>query len=62
LQTGEAPGPELVAGVLADAIEDSAIPFRNPVGEDAALIIGTRAQMNDADFETTMRATLGLSW
>jgi NAD(P)-dependent dehydrogenase (short-subunit alcohol dehydrogenase family) len=62
LRSGEAPGPELVAAVIADAIDDPSTPLRNPVGDDAALIISTRAALDDATFETTMRDTLGLRW
>ncbi len=56
------PGPELVAGVIADVIEDDAAVLRHPVGDDAQLVIGTRSQMDFEEFETTMRAVLGLDW
>jgi hypothetical protein len=56
------PGPELVAGAIADAIEDPTTPLRVPVGQDAELVLSTRRQLTDAEFETAMRATLGLSW
>jgi hypothetical protein len=32
------------------------------VGDDAKLIFDVRGQMNDEDFESTMRQTLGLEW
>ena len=56
------PGPELVAGVIADVIEDDAAVLRHPVGDDAHLVIGTRSQMEFEEFETTMRGVLGLDW
>ncbi len=56
------PGPDLVARAVADAITDPATPFRVPVGNDAQLVLSIRSQMNDIDFETTMRSTLGLEW
>ncbi len=56
------PGPELVAGVIADVIEDDASVLRHPVGDDAALVIATRSSMEFEEFETTMRAVLGLDW
>lgn len=62
LRTGERPGPELVARVIADAVEDPASPRRIAVGEDAELIIPTHRAMSDAEFEATMRATLQLDW
>ncbi len=57
-----APGPELVAGVVADAVEADAWPLRTPVGADAEMIVATRAALDDATFEATMRETLGLEW
>jgi NAD(P)-dependent dehydrogenase (short-subunit alcohol dehydrogenase family) len=62
LQPGEPPGPEAVAAVIADAIEDPGSPLRRPVGADAELVIATRSAMDDASFEATMRDTLGLTW
>ncbi|MEN3271281.1 MAG: hypothetical protein V7636_42 [Actinomycetota bacterium] len=56
------PGPELVAGVIADVIEDDASVLRHPVGDDAELVIATRSSMEFEEFETTMRAVLGLDW
>lgn len=57
-----APGPELVAGVIADVIEDPSAVLRHPVGDDANLVIGTRSSMEFEQFETTMRGVLGLDW
>jgi NAD(P)-dependent dehydrogenase (short-subunit alcohol dehydrogenase family) len=64
LRGGEdtAPGPEAVAQTIADLVESDAPPFRNPVGADAEMVLGARAQMDDATFEATMRATLELDW
>src|SRR5947208_2585023 len=39
------PGPELVAGVIADVVEDPSAVLRHPVGDDAHLVIGTRSSM-----------------
>lgn len=58
----ERPGPELVAHAVRRAIEDESTPLRVPVGADAELILATRSQLGDADFEALMRQTLGLTW
>ncbi len=57
-----APGPEVVAGAIADAIEADAPPLRIPVGSDADMVLAARASMNDAEFEAAMRATLDVDW
>jgi NAD(P)-dependent dehydrogenase (short-subunit alcohol dehydrogenase family) len=62
LRTGPPPGPDVVARVIADAIEDPDSPRRIPVGEDAELVIPTHRALDDAQFEATMRETLGLDW
>lgn len=56
------PGPEVVARAIADAIEDDSTPLRVPVGTDASLVVSTRASLDDAAFEVTMREALGLDW
>jgi NAD(P)-dependent dehydrogenase (short-subunit alcohol dehydrogenase family) len=56
------PGPELVAGVIADAVEADDVAVRIPVGSDAELVIGTRAGMDDAAFEAAMRDVLDFRW
>jgi len=56
------PGPELVAVAIRKAIEDPDTPLRVPVGDDAALVLGARATLDDAAFEAAMRAVLGASW
>ena len=56
------PGPEIVANAIVRAFADPETPRRLPVGGDAEMILGTRAQMGDDEFEATMRAVLGLTW
>lgn len=56
------PGPEVVAAAVVAAIEDPDTPLRVPVGDDAALVLGARASMDDATFEAAMRAVLGATW
>jgi len=59
---GEAPGPEVVAGVIADAVESDDRKLRWPVGDDAAMVFAARSSMDDEAFEDAMRSTLGLTW
>ncbi len=59
---GERPGPELVGRAIVAAITDPTTPLRVPVGQDAELILGVRRQLGDAEFEATMRQTIGLTW
>jgi len=56
------PGPELVGVAVADAIEDPASPLRVEVGGDAAMVLQLRRTLGDAEFESTMRSALGLTW
>ena len=56
------PGPEVVAVAVRRAVEDPDTPLRVPVGEDAAMVLGARASMDDATFEATMRGVLGATW
>ena len=56
------PGPETVATAIRAAREDPDTPLRVPVGEDAALVLGARSSLGDAEFEATMRAVLGATW
>jgi NAD(P)-dependent dehydrogenase (short-subunit alcohol dehydrogenase family) len=58
----EAPGPEPVAAVIADALESDEPKLRWPVGADADMVLGARAGMDDETFEATMRGVLDLSW
>ncbi|HEY5026481.1 MAG TPA: SDR family oxidoreductase [Acidimicrobiales bacterium] len=62
LGRGAAPGPEVVATAIADAIESPAAPWRVPVGTDAEMVIGARAALDDAAFEAAMREVLKLDW
>jgi len=57
-----APGPEVVATAIADAIESSAAAWRVPVGTDAEMVLGARAAMDDVAFEAAMREVLKLDW
>jgi len=61
LGRGEAPGPEVVAMAIADAVESPG-PVRVPVGTDAEMVLGARASMDDATFEATMRQVLQMDW
>jgi hypothetical protein len=36
--------------------------LRVQVGDDAALVLALRRTQSDAEFETTMRKVLGLTW
>ena len=56
------PGPEAVASTIADIVESDAPAFRNPVGDDAVMVLGARDQMDDATFEASMRSVLELDW
>ena len=62
LGRGEAPGPEVVATAVDDAIESPEAPWRVPVGTDAEMILSTRAASDDATFEKGMREVLNLDW
>ena len=59
---GGRPGPDLVAVAIRRAIEDPSTPLRVPVGDDAVAVLGARAQLDDAAFESAMRTTLGVTW
>ena len=56
------PGPELVGEAIVRAVTTDAPQLRWPVGADAELVLGTRAALDDAAFEETMRQTLDLTW
>jgi NAD(P)-dependent dehydrogenase (short-subunit alcohol dehydrogenase family) len=58
----QAPGPEVVAAAIADVIEAPAPPLRVPVGSDAEMVLSARASMDDAAFESAMRAMLDADW
>jgi len=57
-----APGPEVVATAIADALDTPDSAWRVPVGTDAAMVLGARATMDDAAFEKAMREVLNLDW
>jgi short-subunit dehydrogenase len=57
-----APGPELVASVIGDALESDAARLRWPVGSDAELVAAARQGTSYDDFEAAMRQVLGLDW
>ena len=60
---GEAvPGPELVASVIADALESDRAQLRWPVGSDAEMIAAARRGMSYDEFEAAMREVLQLDW
>ena len=48
--------------MIADVVESDAPALRNPVGDDAEMVLGARDQIDDATFEATMRETLELDW
>ena len=52
----------MVAAAIRRAIEEPDTPLRVTVGEDADLVLGARASMDDATFEATMRTVLGATW
>jgi NAD(P)-dependent dehydrogenase (short-subunit alcohol dehydrogenase family) len=59
---GDAPGPELVAATIGEALEAEAYRLRWPVGADAELITTARGSMTYDDFEASMRQMLNLDW
>ena len=57
-----APGPGAVATAIADAIEKPDTPLRVPVGNDAEMVLATRAQLDDGAFEAAMRSMHDADW
>lgn len=57
-----APGPELVALAICDALDARSHPLRVPVGSDAQLVASTRHTVSYESFESTMRQVLQLDW
>jgi NAD(P)-dependent dehydrogenase (short-subunit alcohol dehydrogenase family) len=57
-----APGPELVATAIADALTSPEPRLRVPVGADAELVAGTRLGLRYEEFEAMMRETLEVDW
>jgi NAD(P)-dependent dehydrogenase (short-subunit alcohol dehydrogenase family) len=56
------PPPEVVGEAIHRAVTTDTPALRWPVGADAELVLSTRAALDDAAFEATMRETLGLTW
>ncbi len=57
-----APGPELVAQRIADALEDPSAPLRIRVGADADLVWAARGIKPYEEFEALMRSSLNVDW
>ena len=57
-----APGPELVATKICDALEEEHGPLRLPVGADAELIAASRQGASYDDFVAAMREYLRIDW
>jgi NAD(P)-dependent dehydrogenase (short-subunit alcohol dehydrogenase family) len=58
LVDGQPADPQLVADVVYRAATTTEPQLRWPVGDDAALVLGTKAAMSFEEFETVMRSTL----
>ena len=59
---GEPQQADLVAHVIADALESTESKRHWPAGADAELIVGTREATPYDQFEATMRAMLNVDW
>lgn len=57
-----APGPELVATTIAEALESDGTQLRWPVGQDAELIAAARTGTDYDEFVAGMRLMLNLDW
>jgi short-subunit dehydrogenase len=57
-----APGPEIVARAIADALASDTPPLRLPVGGDAEMIAASRAALSFHDFQSAMRQVLKIDW
>jgi NAD(P)-dependent dehydrogenase (short-subunit alcohol dehydrogenase family) len=53
---------ETVARTVANAVEAPERQFRWPVGDDAERLLGARAELDDAAFDSAFRASLGFTW
>jgi hypothetical protein len=58
----EAPGPDLVARAIAEALAAEHSPLRLPVGVDAQLVAASRSSMKYEDFQAAMRSVLQIDW
>jgi NAD(P)-dependent dehydrogenase (short-subunit alcohol dehydrogenase family) len=56
------PGPEVVAGAIADALESDEVRLRYPVGADAEMVVAARESLGYDQFIATMREMLKLDW
>ena len=59
---GEPPRDELVATAIAEAVEADDPPLQHPRRRRRRARPPVRSANDDAAFEATMRATLGLTW
>ena len=57
-----APGPELVASAIADAVTSEDHRLRIPVGADAEMVVAARNDMTYDGFEAAMRQALNIDW
>jgi NAD(P)-dependent dehydrogenase (short-subunit alcohol dehydrogenase family) len=58
----DVPGPDVVAGVIATALESDSYQLRWPVGADAEMVSAARTSMTYERFEAAMRDVLGIDW
>jgi NAD(P)-dependent dehydrogenase (short-subunit alcohol dehydrogenase family) len=59
---GGRPAPEIVGETIWDAITTTEPRLRWPVGADAEMILAARRDLDDEQFESAMRSTLGIDW
>jgi hypothetical protein len=52
----------LVAGAIADSLDEPDPHLRHPVGADAEMVVAARDSMGYEQFISTMREFLGLDW
>lgn len=57
-----ASSPELVARVIADAIEADSPRLRWPAGDDAEVALRVRSEVDDETWDQLVRATTGVEW
>ncbi|MEI9936068.1 MAG: SDR family oxidoreductase [Pseudomonadota bacterium] len=54
--------PEVIAHVIADAIESKENRFRWPAGADAEALLAARAKLDDAGFDQALRSAMHIDW
>jgi NAD(P)-dependent dehydrogenase (short-subunit alcohol dehydrogenase family) len=54
--------PEVIARVIADAIESKDDKLRWPAGDDAQALLAARAKLDDAAFDKAMRVAMHIDW